>query len=188
MRKVINGLEHMEGTSEGSLYPICLWHDSGIVMGLRVILQKTPNPNLLAYALYARAQQFDDNGNDQKLDVDAVAKVLGPTSLKLKSGKHMSGTIIAQALNISGIKGGPVEVAEALATTHCEVVKSISKALKMTKLKDQYLSPFVHEAYYELVGYDPNAVAADPELDIPDVEDQLDGSFDFTKLLGKPST
>lgn len=180
MKKTIDGLEHIDGTSQGSTYPVCIWHKSGLVLAVRPIYQIASNGNVIM-AMYARVQQFDENGKDVVPSLDDIWEFLRGAMFQVKSRYHMSGTMFASPVLKST---DDQKAADKVGDTFVAVISKVNKALKATKLKDEYLRKIAVDAYVAQVG--PSEPAVVEIEDVPDVDDQLNPAFDFKDLLGKP--
>lgn len=190
MKKTINGLEYMDGTSKGSLYLVVLTHDkTGIDIGFQVGFRKMPDdPKLTGMSVYCRAQKFDASGEPVIPDLEDLHEALHRIpSLQVKSKYHMSGAIFAGVMNPAEFDT-PEEAGDKIGDLLTDMVKQLSKISKTSKLKDEYIRKYAKGIYYQFVGYDPDSLVKLEQKLAPDVEDQLSSDFDFMSLLGKPAS
>lgn len=177
MIKTLQGIQYLSGTSEGSLYPIALWHENGVKIGVRMELAKTPTKGIYGMALYARIQTFTGEGvEDQPLDYPAVAACLKDISMRISSPVHMSGFLLQCRFDFREVEGGVVALAEKAGECLAEIVSKIAEQHKMSCLSKAELQAIGAERFLAKTG--------DGAVEEAAVEQQLNPGFDFTKLLG----
>lgn len=181
MLKTIDGLEYIEGTGKGSLYPVCLWHKSGLRLGLQFKFRTDKGSGLMQVCGYARVAQFDDNNKAVIPDLSDVYEFIRRTPLTVASRRHLSGDVAAVAIPLGNLTD-PMKDGDSLGKLYVDIVKRLKKAGTSTKLKDEYLHKVGCQMYWDHIGFKPVS-----DEDIPDVEDQLSDDFDFLSMLGSPS-
>ena len=92
MLKVIDGVEFMTGTSKGSQYLVCFWADQ-VRIGIQFNV-KVEGCNQIHVDMYARAQMFDEDGNDIVPDFGQMYRAFkNVPGFQFRSEHHMAAPI-----------------------------------------------------------------------------------------------
>jgi len=195
MLKKIDNVLYLTGTSVNSLYPVVVFEEIGgkngtfLALGMRAEFEHAGSNPVMG--VYTRAQTFPLKDGvpamdgDYTLNMAAVADKLSGFEFKVGSSHHLSTTLAGAVLPIFNTDASASDKADAASEAMFEIARKIAKNGKMTRLRSAMIKKLVRERYAKVFKVDlsPPKPAV---IDLPDVDDQLDGAFDFLSMLGKP--
>lgn len=196
--KIVGGVRHMKGTSEGSLIPAVSWDENtGFHLGVRPEMRLSEDGSLLQVGFFARVQFYDKNGDDIEFAYKTAAKFLKHQELRFAGPYHASGNLFGMMIKHPNNEAVDMSVLEAIQEHYRQLATQFAKTHKIWRLQDDVLDAIVQKALEGVLGVEKAATKspetptvvhdkeADAKLDELFKDDKLDSAFDFMKMIGQ---
>lgn len=190
MKKSIEGLTYLTGTSEGAIYPVTMWDDeTGMVVGIRLEILASSD-DAAQIALYARFEQYVKGSDEpQPMSTADLYKFFPDLPVRFASPTHVSGALIQAMVKA---KSG-VTLKDAVVSGYVEFLREQvwKKGMgdHVTCLKEEQMRKVAKMRYEEVIDGKPHPIKQLLKMDADDAApQQVDGTepFDLKKFLDKP--